>query len=220
MVAFPFPFEADTYEYTNNARPLQPPCCLQVNDLYDEEMVLKRRLLEDQPVRTFQALPGTEDAQWEVVTILCRQLARFYPDSFTLLEVGDTWTFHNTRLGETMTFTLYNDASLPCDPLDWIGSQVQEDLLLVGRHDGELRLDAGQLVFAGNWSVVFNLGMPFLRIHEPVPVVNESGLGSRIQRFLLALPPGEPWTRLNWSLNAGRRLEYVTRNVCGVGSAS
>ncbi len=84
---------------------------------------------------------------------------------------------------------------------------MQEDLILVGEHDGELRLDAGQLAFPGNWSVVFNLGMPILRIHEPVPIVNESGLGQRIQRFLLYLPPGVPWTRLNWLLNAGRRLD-------------
>jgi len=40
-------------------------------------------------------------------------------------------------LGETTTFTPGDAATLPLAPLDWVGRQVQEDLLVL---DGRLRI--------------------------------------------------------------------------------
>jgi dimethylamine monooxygenase subunit A len=204
---FPFPFDEDAYHYRNNAKPLNPPCSFQVTGEYTEEMADKRQLLATQPRRTFQALPETDDVQWEALGVVCRQLATYYPTSFSLNVSGNVWTFQNRLLDETHEFIFGDSGTLPVQPLNFIGSHVQEDLILMGERDGDLYLDAGQLAFPGNWSVVFNLGMPFLRIHEPVPIVGDSALGHRIRKFLLGLRPGTPWTRLNWSLNAGRRLD-------------
>lgn len=206
-MVFPFPFDTDRYAYGNNARPLSPPCCYQVTADYMVEMAAKRKLLRECPERTFQALPDTEAMQWEALGVICRQLAAWYPDSFSLRVLGDVWTFQNHLLDETEVFTYGDSSGLPLAPLNFIGRHVQEDLILMGIRDGDLFLDAGQLAFPGNWSIAFDLGMPFLQIHEPVPIVNESGLGKRIRKFLLGLEPMMPWTRLNWSLNAGHRLD-------------
>ncbi|WP_188647393.1 heme-dependent oxidative N-demethylase subunit alpha family protein [Marinithermofilum abyssi] len=40
-------------------------------------------------------------------------------------------------------------------------------------------LEAGQLCFPGNWSLVFKLGMTFHEIHEPVPRFKEKGVANR-----------------------------------------
>lgn len=204
---FPFPFERDQFAYSNNLKPLTPPLGFQVTAEYASEIALKRRLLAEHPDRCYHALPGTRGAQWEVVDLVLHQLAAYYPNHFSLVCNGDQWTFTNHLLEETTAFTFGDPASLPCDPLDFAGRHVQEDLIVMGQRDDDLHLDAGQLCFPGNWSLTFDLGMPFFDIHTPVPVLVSSGLAEKIRRFLLRIEPGQPWTRLNWSLNVGHRLD-------------
>jgi hypothetical protein len=202
---FPFPLEEDRFTYSNNLKPLDPPCCIQVTAEYFAEVAEKRRLLEAHPERCFHALPGTMEAQWEVVDTVAHQLAENYPDCFALEERGDEWTFRNLLLNETDHFTFGDASTLPVQPLDWIGRHVQEDLILMVQRDDDLYLEAGQLCFPSAWSLTFDLGMAFQEIHRPVPWRPE--LGEKIRRFLLRVESGKPWTRLNWAMQVGRRLD-------------
>ncbi len=202
---FPFPLEEDRHIYSNNLKPLEPPCCIRVTAEYFDEVAEKRRLLATHPERCFHALPGTLAAQWEVVDTVVHQLTATYPDYFALEKRGDDWTFRNRLLGETDRFYFGDATTLPVQPLDWIGRHVQEDLIIMVQRDDDLFLEAGQLCFPSVWSLTFDLGMSFQEIHRPVPWNPE--LGEKIRRFLLRVEAGKPWTRLNWAMQAGRRLD-------------
>lgn len=204
---FPFPFDGDTYAYSNNLRRLENRSAFEITDTYLEEISLKRQRLLDFHQDCFQQMPSTSSAQWEVVQYVIQELTHHYPHLFSMFEKGKETIFVNHQLNESESFQFGVDASIPWAPLDFIGRHVQEDLILMGQRDDALYLDAGQLCFPGNWSIAFDIGMKFADIHRPVPVLTTSGLGSRIEQFILRMRTETAWTRLNWSLNAGRRLD-------------
>jgi dimethylamine monooxygenase subunit A len=202
---FPFPLEDDKYLYSNNLKPLEGHSCIQLTAEYFEEVAEKRRLLDTHPNRCFHALPNTLPAQWEVLDTVVHQLAEAYPDCFQLETKGDEWTFQNVLLNEIEHFTFGDASTLPLQPLDWFGRHVQEDLIVMVQRDDDLFLEAGQLCFPSAWSLTFDLGMAFHDIHQPVPWNPE--LAEKIRRFLLRVEAGKPWTRVNWAMHVGRRLD-------------
>lgn len=204
---FPFPFQGDSYRYSNNSRALVPPVCTDITPEYYEEIEEKRRLLDRYPERTFQAAPHTLDAQWEILDMLMNELATVHRDYFSLEKKGDQWTFYNRLLDEKCTFVFGDASTLPYQPLDFIGRHIQEDLIYLQQRDGDLYMDAGQLCFPANWSLAFDLGMTYLQFHSPVPVYSDSGLAEKVLGFLLRMEAGKPWTRINWTLNVGPRLD-------------
>ncbi|MFC7373492.1 DUF3445 domain-containing protein [Fictibacillus iocasae] len=204
---FPYPFKEDVYRYSNNSVQMNKPVSVEITDNYHEEMALKRKLLRQYPSRCFQSLPHSVEAQWEAAAIVLEHLASAEPTHFSLTKKGEVWTFRNTLLNETHTFTYGDNESLSVEPLDFVGRQVQEDLLLMMQRDGDLYLDAGQLCFPANWSLAFNIGMKFSQIHHPIPRFKEEKMDSRMLKFLLRMEAGSPWERKNWSLMAGDRLD-------------
>ncbi|MED4600860.1 DUF3445 domain-containing protein [Paenibacillus validus] len=204
---FPFPFQGDSYRYSNNSWALVPPICTDITLEYVEEVLEKRRLLERYPERTFQSFAHTLNAQWEILDMLMHELSGVYADYFSLDKQGDRWTFRNHLLNEEQAFTFGDVSTLPCEPLDFIGRHMQEDLIYLQQRDGDLYMDAGQLCFPANWSLAFDLGMTYLQFHSPVPIYSDSGLAEKVRGFLLRMEAGKPWTRLNWTINVGTRLD-------------
>lgn len=199
---FPFPLEEDSFRYTNNSVPLEPPVCVDVTAEYKEEIKLKRLLLEQHPERCYRSLPHTYEAQREVVDLLTNELSREYPQFFTMERTKNKTLFQNRLTNDFESF----NRSHPQEPLNQIGRHVQEDLLLLTQRDGELYLDAGQLCFPSNWSLAFNIGMAFKIIHDPVPGLSRSRLLEKIRKFIMRIEPGKPWTRKNWSLTVDHQL--------------
>ncbi len=103
-----------------------------------------------------------------------------------------------------------DEQTLPAEPLAYIASQVQDDIVLLDQRDGDLFADAGVVTFAADWSFGFDVGMTFLEIHGPVPRLRESGVITRAREFLMRLQPGETYRRTNWSMTVGRRLDVST----------
>jgi|UniRef100_UPI002FE4F986 dimethylamine monooxygenase subunit A len=204
---FPYPFKGEVYRYSNNSIPLETPSSITVTSTYKEEMILKRKLLENHPERCFHSLPHTQLAQWEIVSTIINHLTAYNPKLFSLEKQNRKWTLHNKLLNETHHFIYGDESSLPWQPLDFIGRHVQEDLIFMMQRDGDLYMDAGQLCFPANWSLAFNAGMNFKQIHRPIPGFKEEGLDDRILTFLLKMEAGAPWVRRNWSLMAGNRLD-------------
>jgi len=204
---FPFPLKEDYYRYSNNSVLLDPPVAIEITPEYQEEIELKRRLLAENHSQFYQSLSHTLEAQWEVVQLLLEQLAEYYPEQFDLVRKGDFWTFTNRLTKETERFIFGRAADLPCEPLDFVGRHVQEDLILMGHRDGDLYLDAGQLCFPSNWSLAFDLGMTFVELHSPIPRFSDNNLDKKVRDFIMRIEPGTPWVRRNWGLNAGRRLD-------------
>lgn len=197
---FPFPFKSDSYRYSNNSVALDPPFLLDITSEYAYEIEKKRSILKTRKEQSYQSFSHSLDAQWEILEMIMNEMATLYPNYFSLKKYNDHWTFNNYLLDEEQSFIFGDSASLPYEPLDFIGRHIQEDLIYVAQRDGDLYMDAGQLCFPANWSIAFNLGMTYIEFHSPVPHFYSSGLAEKVRNFLLRMEPGKPWTRLNWTI--------------------
>lgn len=217
--SFPFPFLADTYRYSTNVEPARRPVVteaggwgervLDVDGWYRADLAVRREVLDRDPGRC-QLLPHMRIAAWDALTTLLPDLAASYPEAMSLTRDGDRWTWRNDLLGTTSTFVVGDDGSLPGGPLALLGSQVQEDVVLLDQREGSLWADAGLVTFAADWSMGFDVGMRFLEVHGPVPRVHEANVIQRAEQFLMRLQPGQEFRRTNWTMTVDRRLDTST----------
>ena len=183
---------------------------IEIDEHYLAEITLKRRLLTEWPGYYYQALPGHETAQWEVLEAVLHNLVRFQPDQFTLRQEGDHWHWQNHRLGEQTTLRYGDRTTLPLDALDWVGRQVQEDLVLLA--GAAAALVAGQLCFGNGWCLDEKMGLPFWDIHAPiVPIVEPMMQAAR--KLMERLPVGRPVWRVNWSVKVTDQLDMTSRHT-------
>ncbi|HEX8440053.1 DUF3445 domain-containing protein [Archangium sp.] len=205
-----FPFSQDTFALTLGVRALRPDESLIEVDAphYRDELALKAALLADNPRARFQAAPGTEPLQWETVTEVLPLLARQHPQHFSLEVEGERWRWRNHLLGTETRFTPGEADSLPRAPLDWLGLQVQEDLLVLDGTREDLPLVAGQLCFPSMWSLDEKLGRSLMEVHAPVPGLNAQ-LGAATQRLMQGLKAGRSVTRCNWAISVTDRLDLA-----------
>lgn len=183
---------------------------IEVDEQYDRETALKRQLLTELPDYYYQALPGHEVAQWDVLEIVLHNLVRFAPDQFSLRQDGNHWRWNNHRLNEETTFTFGDAATLPHEPLDWVGRQVQEDLIIMAGSDATLV--AGQLCFANDWSLAEKIGLPFRQIHASITPIVEPMMQAA-QKLMERLPVGRPVWRANWSVKTSDQLDRSSRHT-------
>jgi hypothetical protein len=207
LESFPYPFKEEIYRYSNNSILLDPPVSIEITPKYENEIKLKRSLLHNSSSHCYQALPTSFEGQWEIVELVLDHLIRYYPNYFEVHKGHEYWTIYNKLLLEEEQFSFGDLTSVLGKPLNFIGRHVQEDLIYMSQRDGDLFLDAGHLCFPSNWSLTFKLGMRFKEIHQPIPMFSENSLDDRILRFLKNIEQGTPWTRKNWSLMAGKRLD-------------
>ncbi|CCH00578.1 hypothetical protein FAES_2569 [Fibrella aestuarina BUZ 2] len=231
-----FPFQQQFNERPGTL-PLKPADALiEVDAHYEAEIALKNSLLTHDnpsdrsgagqavPGYYFQASPGTEAAQWDVLEAVLTDLSRHRPDQFNLQKDGNQWHWQNHRLGLSQTFTFGASGTLPSGsvqegnnvpdaplaPLDWVGRQVQDDLLILDGPDATLV--AGQLCFGNGWSLDEKIGLPFTAIHAPInPIVPP--MMQAAQTIMARLPVGKPLWRLNWSLKASDQLDMTTHRM-------
>ncbi|TQM37053.1 heme-dependent oxidative N-demethylase family protein [Pseudonocardia cypriaca] len=219
LARFPFPFRADTYRYSTNVEPARVPVeteagswgtgILDVDDEYGPELAERAAVLDRDPAR-LQVLSHMRPACWDALHTVLGELAAQHPDRMSLERTGPDLVWRNALLGIEQRFTDGDDASLPGGPLGFLGSQVQDDIVLLDQREGSLWADAGIVTFAADWSMRFDVGMRFLEVHGPVPRVHEEGIISRAERFLMRLQPGQEYRRTNWTMSVDRRLDQST----------
>lgn len=205
-----FPFGQQFNEKIGTSLLTEADSLIDVDRHYLEEIGLKRQLLNELPDYYFQALPGSEMAQWDVLELLLDQLARHYPNQFSVKKEGSRWHWENRLLNETASFTFDNTDTLPLPPLDWVGRQVQEDLLVLA--GPEPSLVAGQLCFANAWCLNEKMGLPFWAIHAPITDI-VTPMMRAAQKVMERLPAGRPLWRLNWSIRATDQLDLTSRHT-------
>jgi dimethylamine monooxygenase subunit A len=214
---FPFPLTKDAYRYTAN---LQPggvrqeteaggwgETIIRVGPEYPELILERARILNQDPGRLIRD-PALQPAEWDTLRYLMRRLAAEYPADFEYAETAGRARWANHRLRTSADFTPGDPATLPCGPLEFIGRQVVEDLVLLDEHEGQLYVDAGLVTFASGWSFPFVAGSTFQEIHGPVPRANADGVFARAEAFLLRLPPGAAYRRVNWAFQPYRVLDH------------
>jgi dimethylamine monooxygenase subunit A len=215
---FPFPFHEDKYMYSVNIEPHTPGPIgsvfefeIDVDEHYVAEMHDRALVLGDDPLRC-QALPHMMLAQWDLVELLMTNMAKDYPDHFSLTKSGDQWHWVNRPLGIDQVFTFGDAATLPYPPMEYITRQSQGDFCLIDQRDGNLWMDAGMVTTQADWSLDFDIGMNFMEWHGPVPLAHEIGVFDRALKFLLNLQIGRPVRRLNWTMTINPRLDTSPEN--------
>lgn len=208
-----FPFEQGRYAMTMGTRALAPDCLIEVDAArYQAELALKAAILASDE-RYYYQCPATPDITamaWETVTALLPVMARRYPDYFALQIDGARWRWTNHLLGQTADIIPGDAASLPRPPLDWLGRQVQEDLLLLDGAATGTPLVAGHLCFPAGWCLDEKLGQPFLAIHDPVPGFREQ-IGRSADLLMQRIKPGHPSVRYGWSLTVTDQLNRAPK---------
>lgn len=208
----PFGLPAEHFTMTVGARPLgdEPLIDLDQHE-YAADLGLKDLILAEDHPYYFKALPGSEPAQWETIEQVLPALAAAYPASFILEQDGERWIWRNRLRSATTLLVMGDGASLPYAPLDWLGRQVQEDLLLLaGDPAAGFPLIAGQLCFPNHWCLDEKIGLPLLAIHAPVPGYAEQ-VGRPTDMLLERLKPGRPVWRRNWSVVVSAQLNLSSR---------
>ncbi|WP_051224947.1 heme-dependent oxidative N-demethylase family protein [Pseudoclavibacter soli] len=218
---FPWPFDPDerTFRYSVNVADAKVPRqtatgswganIIDIDDDYLAIVQARDNVLRADPGRC-AVLPHMLPATWDLMLTLMRELVDGYPEVMHLDEVGtDGWRWRNDLLGIDRTFVFGDLATLPEGPLEFIGRQVPDDLLLVSEREGQLWLDAGLVTFANAWSVKFDVGMNFHEIHGPVPRLTGEGTTKRAQRFMMMMTGDRMFRRVNWTFSSigSRRMD-------------
>jgi hypothetical protein len=206
-----FPFE-DSFDPGMGMRALngQESLCDLELDKYLEETALKHRLLTAEYPYYFHGGAETMPAQWDVFTLVATDLARNYPQYFQLQRQDNDWQWRNELTNQTLTFRFGDASSLPNEPLDWIGRQVQEDLVLLGT-DPACQFVGGQLCFANGWDIGDRLGKSFLDIHRRTPQTTMPSVDAGA-RFLQKLKPGRTYWRMSWNFKLSNQLDMTTKH--------
>ncbi|GAA4457486.1 DUF3445 domain-containing protein [Nibrella saemangeumensis] len=205
-----FPFQQQFNDKMGTMLLLPTDPLIEADEHYGHEVQLKRRLLTEFPQYYYQSLPGYQTAQWEVLAMVLESLVQHNPEHFCLTRPGHHWHWQNRLLNEEVVFTFGDAASLPLEPLDWAGRQVQEDLLLLA--GDEPHLVAGQLCFGNGWSLDEKLSLSFWNLHGPVSSIVKPMMQAA-QKFMERLPAGRPVWRLNWSLKLTDQLDLTSRHT-------
>jgi hypothetical protein len=214
---FPFPFRADTFRYGTNVERARVPVrteagswgssVIDVDSAYCAELAERARILASDPGRLV-VRPSAGPACWDALVTVLRELSDSRPDAMRLDVAGERYRWRNDLLGVDVAFREGDE--LPGGPLGFLGSQIQDDIVLLDQRDGALWMEAGLVTFAAGWSVAFDVGMTFTEIHGPVPRVHEDGVVARAERFLMRLQPGDEYRRTNWSATLDGRLDQST----------
>jgi hypothetical protein len=197
---------------TMNARALPVDCLIEVEPgHYRAELAEKDAILAGDYRYYFRSPTEAEAHAWEAIELLLPNMARHHPQHFTLEQTGNRWHWQNRLLRSTIAFTLGASETLPLPPLDWLGRQVQEDLLIMADDAAAgTPLIAGHLCFASGWCLDDKLGQSFLTIHEPVPIFAER-IGRSADLLMQRLKAHHPTGRVGWSLTTSPALNRAPK---------
>jgi hypothetical protein len=183
---------------------------VEIDDHYKEEIEMKRNILSNDHRYYYRSSPDTKQAQWDVVKVLLEDMVNSNPSVFKLSKNGNDWHWHNGLINEEANFEFGNDSTLPQEPLDWVGRQVQEDLVILSG-DSNATLVAGQLCFANGFSLDDKFGQPFLTIHAPAPKMIGPTMGAA-HKLIERLPPNRPIWRASWNFKISNELDLTSRH--------
>ncbi len=182
------PFFKSAARHAMGIKALDPAEWIMFGEDAARQLAERRRLLDERPEDVLAALPGSEDGQAELLTLLLDHLEHHAGDRYrittdTVFEPATGW--HCRRPAASA--------------LDLVGRLVQEDFCVLHEQDDRYRLTAAVLCFPAHWSLAEKIGKPLIDIHAPVPGFAEQ-LGNPVERLFDNLRAAKPVQRLNWSL--------------------
>lgn len=182
--SFPYiPLEPKGWRMSMGLRPLDPSTWLEIDASRDEELELKRELLETRYDVVVATNPQGDEGSSELLTEVVTFLAEHHPE----LPRGTATDGH---------------------PIVAAARQIQEDLCVLVRSDA-WRLQAACVCFPSRWSLATKIGTTLDDIHGPVPVYDEQ-LSRPTNAFFDRLKPDHSFWRLNWTLIDNPTLHQPT----------
>jgi len=184
-----FPIEEGPWRMAMALRPLNPAEWTQPDDLLEEQLAEKDRLIAERRDNVIAELPGSEEAQAELLTALANYLPEWHSAIYRREGNG-------LRIGDARTVPL-DEASA----IQTAGCLAQEDLCLMqSLGEGQpYALTAASLCFPTRWRLADKIGKPMAAIHGPVPLYADK-MARQVDRFFQHLKVERPVQRINWSL--------------------
>lgn len=183
------PYASGAHKLSVGLAPLEPAHWFEPDHQWAEQMANKGAMLHFQHADVVAALPGSEAAQEELLTIMTAHLPEAHPQIY--LREHDGIRVQNLHPGGANNPVL--------SAIDRCGRLVQEDLCLMQNRGEAFVLTAASLCAPSGWKLSEKLGQPLIGIHAPVPGYDVE-LAHRVQRVFQGLQADRPVWRLNWSL--------------------
>jgi hypothetical protein len=182
------PWKAGKYQMTMGIRKMPEDEWLVLDNLYEQEQILRRHLLRTNRQGVMQCLPDAEKACEETLHCIVNFLTRRYPSQFCLSRNGSE-VIHNKITNRSFKIS----APYEQHPLEIAAQLAMEDINLLfpgskggeneeqyylyvsnRQHDAQLRPDCRKASFSmapAGWYIQERIGWPLYRIHGPVPMV-------------------------------------------------
>lgn len=161
----------------------------------DDELVgiltHKRRILAARHDDAFAALPATEAAGAEVLTLLAEHLPRRFPTVYPRM---------GASIAVAATGELIGLGAPGAHPLETAARLVPEDLCLLRPVGDSYVLAAACLCAPSRWRLADKIGRSLADIHAPVPHY-DAVLARPVERFFAKLAVDRPVWRLNWTIH-------------------
>ena len=160
--------------------PIKEPDWLEIDDLFDSEIELKRELYDSHFNDIHQEVKGSFESQVELLDVLKTHLEQYHPNHKI------------TSMSDSL-------------PLKHASLMVQEDLVLMLPRGEEYFLGAASLCAPSNWSLEEKFKSSLLGLHIHVPAY-EKEIGSRVNNLFNNLPMEKIFQRFNWSIYENSKL--------------
>nr|WP_210254945.1 DUF3445 domain-containing protein [Methylocapsa sp. S129] len=190
------PYASGKSPFSIGLAPIDLAQWIEQDERLPAQLALKEAILAQERAAAFDALAGSEAGQGEVLELLAAHLPARYPQTYR-------------REGNALRI-LPGDRLIALDgePALLTASRlVQEDLLLMRRHEEGWRLVAGSLCFPSTWVLAEKLGRGMDAIHAPAPGY-AGKMAGMVARIFDNLKVEQPVERFNWSIYGDGRLRY------------
>jgi len=166
--------------------PIEEEDWLEIDNLFDSEIELKKKLYESNYKEIHQELDLSLNSQHELLEMLKTHLNQYHPS-------------HEITATESSA------------PLKNASLMVQEDLVLMLPAEEKYFLGAASLCAPSNWSLKEKFNGSLIELHKDVPSY-EKKIGNRVNNLFDKLPNDRIFQRFNWSIYEEATLFQPIRN--------
>ena len=169
--------------------PISESAWLELDNKFEEEILLKKNLLNTNRDKVLQITEGSKDEQEEILESILNYLQKFHSDKYT---------FSKDSIYIKSTNDLY-DLNQFKNPIELASLLVQEDLVLMSSKEDEFYLEAASLSAPSHWSLTEKFSKSLMNLHDGVPGYKEE-IGKRVDEIFNKLPTERILERYNWSI--------------------
>ena len=169
--------------------PISESSWLELDNKFEQEILLKKNLLNTNREDVLQISEGSEDEQKEILESILNYLQKFHSDKYKISK--DSIYVESTN-------DLY-DLNQFENPIELASLLVQEDLVLMSPKKNEFYLEAASLSAPSHWSLTEKFSKSLMDLHDGVPGYRED-IGKRVDEIFNKLPTKRILERYNWSI--------------------